>query len=169
VQIRTKQQQLEQQGSKLRLPEVTSKLQQQHDQLQAKLQQLTATLTDSKQANACMRARVDAAIADTKTQLQASTVSFTGALTGRWTDGPRTRTGKLGPWIALVTTPFDSTMQDVHVASSWSPAFFQGLLHQSQHIATAMVCAATVSIPGLWAPPSTLRCYIGTTTVQYRQ
>lgn len=57
------------------LPDVTSKLQRQHEQLQGKLQQLTATLTESKQANACMGVRVDAATADTKTQLQAATVS----------------------------------------------------------------------------------------------
>lgn len=87
VQWTTKKQQLEQQEAKLRLPEVTSRLQQQLDQRQAKLAQLTATLTDSKQANACMRARVDAAAADTKAQLQASTVGVgtaRHAMMGEW-------------------------------------------------------------------------------------
>lgn len=78
IQIRTRLQRLEQQEAKLCLPDITHKLQQQHEQLQTKLQQLTTTLADSKQANACMRARVDAAAADTKTQLQAATVSVPG-------------------------------------------------------------------------------------------
>lgn len=75
VQIRTRLERLEQQESKLCLPGIISKLTHQHEQLQAKLQQLTATLTDNKQANACMRARVEAAAADTKAQLQTATVS----------------------------------------------------------------------------------------------
>jgi hypothetical protein len=74
AQIRTRLQRLEQQEAKLCLPDITHKLQQQHEQLQTKLQQFTTTLTDSKQANACLRARVDAAAAETKTQLQAATV-----------------------------------------------------------------------------------------------
>lgn len=76
VQIRTRLQRLEEQEAKLCLPDITAKLQQQQEQLQGKLQQLTATLTDSKQANACMRARVEAVAAATKTQLQAATVSY---------------------------------------------------------------------------------------------
>lgn len=78
-QIRTRLQQLEQQEAKLRLPDIISNLMQQQEQLQSKLQQLTTTLTDSKQANTCMRARVQAAAADTKTQLQAVTVSCSPA------------------------------------------------------------------------------------------
>jgi hypothetical protein len=75
VQIKLRLQRLEEQEAKLCLPDITAKLQQQQEQLQGKLQQLTATLTDSKQANACMTARVEAAAAATKTQLQAATVS----------------------------------------------------------------------------------------------
>jgi len=75
VQIQTRLQRLQQQGAKLCVPDIISKFKRQQDQLQAKLQLLTATLTDSKQANACMRSRVESANADNKTQLLAATVS----------------------------------------------------------------------------------------------
>lgn len=75
MQIQTRLQRLQQQEAKLCLPDIISKLKRQQDQLQAKLQLLTASLTDSKQANACMRSRVESANADNKTQLLAATVS----------------------------------------------------------------------------------------------
>lgn len=67
--VEARLQQLQQQEASAQLDQHISTLTQQHATLQAKLQQLTATLTASKQANACVQGRVDAAATATATAI----------------------------------------------------------------------------------------------------
>lgn len=74
-QVRARLDTLKQQEEKLCLAQHLSRLTDKHKQLESEVQQLTQTLTTSKQANVMARSRVAAAVSETESELKESKVS----------------------------------------------------------------------------------------------